>query len=159
MQDSGCTDPLDSLELEACSDGLDNDLDGFVDFGADEGCTSAADPSERDGPSGRFGGHSTRNRIQRGHHQRDGPAEQRVPSNHSARIRAGRPATNLGLEGPIADTAHRLDVGGPRAELFTKPLHVCVDRSSLDVGRIPPHPFEKRIPRLHSPRAAGQIEE
>lgn len=33
--------------LPACSDGVDNDLDGFVDFvGGDDGCSSGADQSE-----------------------------------------------------------------------------------------------------------------
>ena len=36
---------------------------------------------------------------------------------------------------------------------------MCVDRPSLDVGSIPPNPFEKRIPRLHATCTAGQIEE
>jgi hypothetical protein len=31
-----------------CGDGEDNDLDGFVDFGQDVGCSSASDASERD---------------------------------------------------------------------------------------------------------------
>jgi calcineurin-like phosphoesterase family protein len=34
----------------ACSDGIDNDLDGFTDYPADPGCTSAADTDEANPP-------------------------------------------------------------------------------------------------------------
>jgi hypothetical protein len=34
----------------ACSDGIDNDSDGFIDYPADQGCTSAADTDETDPP-------------------------------------------------------------------------------------------------------------
>ena len=44
------------------------------------------------------------------------------------------------------------------AELFPEPLDVRIHRPSLDVGRIPPHPFEKRVPGLDAARAARQIQ-
>jgi hypothetical protein len=31
----------------ACSDGVDNDGDGFIDFGGDNGCSAANDTDER----------------------------------------------------------------------------------------------------------------
>ena len=35
-----------SLGLDTCTDGIDNDLDGAIDLGADLGCVSADDPDE-----------------------------------------------------------------------------------------------------------------
>ncbi len=37
---------VDPAGYQACDDGLDNDSDGFIDFPADPGCTTSADPSE-----------------------------------------------------------------------------------------------------------------
>ena len=45
-------DVYESRVLAQCSDGLDNDSDGRVDFPADPGCSSAADDSESPDPPG-----------------------------------------------------------------------------------------------------------
>jgi hypothetical protein len=39
---------VDPAGSQACQDGIDNDLDGFVDYPNDPGCSSANDPSERE---------------------------------------------------------------------------------------------------------------
>ncbi len=41
------TEILDIISVPACSNGLDDDLDGQVDSGADPGCDNASDPSEQ----------------------------------------------------------------------------------------------------------------
>ena len=40
--------PVTPPPITACNDGVDNDLDGTIDYPADPGCTSLADDSERD---------------------------------------------------------------------------------------------------------------
>ena len=47
--DPGCEDALDESEYSAtiqCDDGIDNDGDGFIDFGGDDGCKDRFDESE-----------------------------------------------------------------------------------------------------------------
>ena len=50
--DIACTSADDLVEAPPCADGIDNDGDGKADFGSDAysdpGCSSAADPTERD---------------------------------------------------------------------------------------------------------------
>ena len=50
-EDIGYTpvDPLTATDVPSCSDGKDNDGDGFVDFPADPGCAYANDDSEESG--------------------------------------------------------------------------------------------------------------
>ncbi len=43
---------LDVIDRPGCSDGLDDDLDGLIDYPADLGCTDANDPDEAPEPSG-----------------------------------------------------------------------------------------------------------
>jgi len=45
-KDPQCRSPLDNYERGECADGIDNDLDGFIDYPADEDCTRPEEVEE-----------------------------------------------------------------------------------------------------------------
>ncbi len=53
----GCTGPGGGGGSPACSDGVDNDGDGQIDYPADTGCYGSGDPDEKYAPSGNCDSH------------------------------------------------------------------------------------------------------